>query len=180
MPRKKRPQVEEAEVVKEFPAPAEASPKREYWGKGKAHEFLERFGEDSMIESVCAGSTISELASDLGVPVKALSDWIGSKESRRHRFLWARAVSAEAKEIEAYRHLDTLPPTATPAEVARAKELAAHCRWQATKRNPDTYGEKRQLTVKHDVGQLSDAELEAETRRLLEAVTINPEPDRVQ
>jgi transposase-like protein len=177
--------VEDAEVVKDFPAPVVDSPRvdgpeRPSAGSGacwqRTREFLDGFGEDPMIEVIEAGATLSELANDLGVTNTALRGWIDAKESRRIKFNRARAISAEAKEVEAYTVLHELTAASTNAEVARAKELANQCRWQAQMRDPDRYGEKRQLTVKHEVAQLSDAELQAETQRLLAAMANAEKP----
>ena len=53
-----------------------------------------------------------------------------------------------------------------PFELARAKEMAHHYRWRASKVNPGEYGEKLDLNAKVSIKDVPDDELLARAARL--------------
>ena len=81
--------------------------------------------------------------------------------SRRKRT--GRQSAAETCDRKAEQVLLALRPNSTVAEVARARELAQHYRWQAKVRNPMTHGDKVQVDHKTtvDPSSLSDEQLMA-------------------
>ncbi|MCY1243810.1 hypothetical protein D9M72_568450 [compost metagenome] len=53
--------------------------------------------------------------------------------------------------------------------MAKARELASHFRWKASKANPREYGEKLEIDQKTTITDLTEEQLDAKLARLLEA-----------
>ena len=99
--------------------------------------------EDEVISRIEGGRSISKVAVELGIRRSALSEWLDSNPGRSARAREARIVSAEASDDKAEA---VITEAKDPMELAKAKELAHHYRWRASKISP-TYGEKLDMTV---------------------------------
>lgn len=122
---------------------------------------LEAAGIDRVCEMIRNGELMSEIAASLGVSKSSLTEWIQADGERSARARASRALTAqhwdEKAEAEIARATD-------PFEISRAKELAHHYRWRASKIAPTEYGEK--IGVEHSgTVQLADA-LEAARKRV--------------
>ena len=80
-------------------------------------------------------------AADIGVTVGKLSQWIASNEEHSAR---AREARIHAARIWDEKALDVIEQAADPFELQRARELAQHYRWRASKTAPKDYGDKIQ------------------------------------
>jgi hypothetical protein len=108
-------------------------------------------GEDGLCDRVDAGESVNQVAVSIGVTRRSLWDWIDAEPTRSARVREALKNSAAEYDDKAEKVLLDLPRDATPAEVARARELAQHYRWRASKRNPKKYGDKLQLGGAEDL-----------------------------
>lgn len=122
--------------------------KRTPWNKGKeggskspATDILETTGLDAICSMMEQGMAQAEIARQLGVSPGQISGWLAAPE-RSARAQKAREASAEAWMDRA---LVAIEQSKTTTDVARAREMAQHCRKMAAIRNP-RYGDKLQHT----------------------------------
>jgi hypothetical protein len=123
---------------------------------------------DDFCELVMSGKMMTEIADIWGVSKSALIKWLSSDEDRAARAREARSVAGHSWDGMAVRELESLPADATPGQIARARELASHYRWRATKISPP-YADKTHSTVEATVKHakpVSDEEALAEIAEL--------------
>ncbi len=112
------------------------------------------------IDVLCArivnGETLTAIARSLNAGVATLTDWIAADPERSARAREARIAAAGSYEEQA---LDELRDAADPFALAKAKEVAHHLRWKASKANPRMYGEKLDVTAEVGIKALPDDQL---------------------
>lgn len=100
------------------------------------------FGVDAVCERLAEGMSLTAIATEIGVSKGSLLGWLAADTDRSARAREARALSArcwdEQAEAEIRGASDSL-------SLAKARELAQHYRWRATKIAPRDYGDKVQL-----------------------------------
>lgn len=133
--------------------------------KPAATSPLERHGIEWLCDKLVAGETQTQIALDLGIGVATLSRWIADPEHPE------RSARAREARIAAARSFDDMAEqelrgAKDPFTLARAKELAHHYRWKASKANPREYGEKIEIDQKTTFTDLSDAALDAKLAAL--------------
>ena len=103
-------------------------------------ERIENYGGIEVIsEELANGQTMTAIAQKIGVTVGQLSVWLASDEERSARAREARAYAARIWDDEAER---VIQQAGDGFELSRAKELAHHYRWRASKIAPKDYGDK--------------------------------------
>ena len=107
-------------------------------------ERIEAFGIEAVCERLSNGMTMTALAEEIGVTVGKLSQWIASDEEHSAR---AREARIHAARIWDEKALSVIEQALDPFELQRAKELAHHYRWRASKTAPKDYGDK--VTQEH-------------------------------
>lgn len=100
---------------------------------------IDAYGEDAVIESITDGMSLNELARRLGVAIGTLLTWIAASPERSARAREARTYAARIWDEKA---IEAIEAAQDPFELARAKEMAHHYRWRASKSAPKDYGEK--------------------------------------
>lgn len=85
--------------------------------------------------------TLTEIARDVGVSLGSLWVWLDGDLDRSARAREARAKTAAIWDDEATRVIEQ---AGDQFELAKAKELAHHYRWRASKIAPREYGDKVQ------------------------------------
>lgn len=123
---------------------------------------------DTALAYICqhieAGETISAIAKELGTFHSHISAWLGENQYRSARANVARAKSARYWDDRA----QTMIEEASDAfELAKAKELAHHFRWRASKIAPSDYGDRLRVDGELSIRDVSDDELTAKAARLL-------------
>lgn len=106
---------------------------------------LPPFDLDVILSLVREGELLADIAKRFLRTRDSLSSWLDADEERRGQVDEARRRSAHAYAEKAEAVLAKLSPKATKTTVARARELAHHYRWMASKMMPKTYGEKVEL-----------------------------------
>lgn len=109
-----------------------------------ATEKLDQLGVDALCDRICAGESQTAIARDLGIGVATLSKWIAAEPERSARVREARISAARSFDEMAE---DELRRAEDPFGLAKARELASHYRWKASKANPREYGDKVQQEV---------------------------------
>lgn len=102
-------------------------------------ERIELVDFDGVTERLSTGVTLTQIAKDAGVSIGFLLQWIAADENRSAR---AREARAQAAKLWDEKALDVIEQASDPFELQRARELAQHYRWRASKTAPRDYGEK--------------------------------------
>lgn len=106
-----------------------------------AMEKLDAYGLDQVCESIVTGCTLTFVAADAGVSLTSLLTWVEANPERSARVREARAATGrlwdEKAETEIREATDEF-------ELKKAKELAHHFRWRASKIAVKEYGDKIQ------------------------------------
>jgi predicted transcriptional regulator len=123
---------------------------------------IEAFGLEAILDLVEDGKTHVEIAEEVGVDRRTLRRWLDDDDARRRAVQRAFEDSAAEDDRRALRVISDLDKDATPALIARAREMASHYRWRAKARNQKVYGDKQELTVKDAPSTMSDEDLDAE------------------
>lgn len=109
-----------------------------------ATEKLDQLGVDALCDRICAGESQVEIAQDIGVGIATLSRWIAADVERSARVREARISAARTYADMAEKQLKD---ATDPFGLAKAREIASHYRWKASKANPREYGDKVQQEV---------------------------------
>lgn len=110
-------------------------------------ERIDALGLVALCERIGAdGESLTAIARSLKVAVSTLTYWIGADETRARAVAEARQASAETYAARAEQ---VLLGAETPPEIQRARELASHYRWMASKRAPALYGDRLHLDAQH-------------------------------
>lgn len=105
--------------------------------------------EDDIIERIECGESIAGVASEIGCNRSVLWKWLEADEKRSARATRARQIATMAWDDKA----ETGISQANDAfELSRAKELAHHYRWRASKIDPSRYGDKVENVLSGEVG----------------------------
>jgi hypothetical protein len=104
-----------------------------------ASDRISDFGLDAVCEAIADGKSMTALAQDLGVSFGTLSNWIAAGDERSAR---VRDVRQETARFWDEAGSDGIRDAKDPFELAKAKELAYHYRWRASKISPRDYGDK--------------------------------------
>lgn len=105
---------------------------------------IEAFGIDAICERLANGVTMTAIAEEIGVTVGKLSQLIASDEEHSARAREARIHAARLWDEKA---LSVVEQAQDLFELQRAKELAHHYRWRASKTAPKEYGDR--VTQEH-------------------------------
>lgn len=129
---------------------------------------LEAFGMEALCTLLRDGESYEAIARRLKMPRSVVWKWVNKDEERALAAREALTASADAIDEKAEQVLKDIPSDGTKADVARARELAAHYRWQAKARNPKVYGDKQQIGLDADTLEaLSEEQCDARLRLLL-------------
>lgn len=121
--------------------------------------------ENDILQAIENGESITAIAKSAGSDKAALSRWLRADEQRSVRARDARMHAAsswdEAAEHEIRAAVDAF-------ELSKAKEIAHHYRWRASKIAPGQYGDRLELGgtlgLKTAPTDMTDAQLEAVIR----------------
>ncbi len=102
-------------------------------------ERIAAFGQETIIDRLADGVSLSAIAQEIGVSAGKLCDWIASNPECSARAREARVHAARLWDEKA---VTVIEDATDPFELARAKELAHHYRWRASKTAPREYGDK--------------------------------------
>jgi transposase len=112
----------------------------------KKSDKLGQVGLDAICEMIREGQSLRAIAKQVGVQISTLSEWL-SHPDRSARARATRALTAQLWDEKAEEVLKDVNPAAEmPTELGRARELAQHYRWRASKINPKEYGDKLETT----------------------------------
>lgn len=123
---------------------------------GEAEAILNAFGLEALCDRLVSGETQTAICKSLKVTKGSLSRWISLDAERQARVREARIEAAQAFDDLAE---DAIKKARGKDGIAKARELAHHYRWRASKANPREYGEKLQVDQTSTIINLSDEEI---------------------
>ncbi len=106
-------------------------------------EKLNAYGTDQLCIDIVEKYSLTRIAKELGVAVGTLLTWIDADPERSARAREARAYTAKLWDEKADEEIRN---AADEFELKKAKELAHHYRWRASKIAPREYGDKLELS----------------------------------
>lgn len=111
---------------------------------------------DRLCEAILTPMMLTEIALEWGVKVSTLRMWIAADPARSARAREARKMAAMIYSEQAEKAIvDAVDELA----LKKARELAHHLRWKASKADPGEYGEKLEVGNPGDFSRTSDEEL---------------------
>ena len=134
--------------------------------KGDQLKKCDDFGMDEVAERLMGGETQTSIAGVIGVSQATLINWIASDPERSARARESRIAAARTFDDMAEQVLLEAGDT---FGLAKARELASHYRWKASKANPREYGDKIEIDQKTTITDLTDEQLDAKLAKLLNA-----------
>lgn len=109
--------------------------------KDHARKALDSLGVEAVCEFIYDGESMTSIAKSHGVSIGSLIAWVASDTERSARVKLARVETARIWDEKAERGIED---AADDFELAKAKDLAHHYRWRASKIAPREYGDKIQ------------------------------------
>ena len=122
-----------------------------------AQDKLHAIGFDAVCASLSDGKTMTNIASAAGVSFGSLQAWLDADPERSARAREARRRAARLWDEKAEA---AILSAADPFELARAKDLAHHYRWRASKIAPREYGDKLAVGGDEDMGPIKVLRIE--------------------
>lgn len=111
-----------------------------------ARDAIERWGGiDLICSSIADGRTFTGIAKEIGVSFGALMDYVGSNSEFSARVREARTLAARFWDEKA---VEVIENAGEDFDLKKAKELAHHYRWRASKIAPKEYGERLEVDGK--------------------------------
>lgn len=107
-----------------------------------ARDAIDAFGLDVICDNIADGKSLTSIAASIGVSKGSLLTWLTATTDRSARVVEARSVTAWHWDEEAQSVIEKAK--ADPVEMTRARELASHFRWRASKINPKVYSDRVQ------------------------------------
>ncbi|MBK8772451.1 MAG: hypothetical protein IPM06_18790, partial [Rhizobiales bacterium] len=130
-----------------------------------AAQRLDAIGIDAICERLTAGESQKAIANSLGIWASHFAEWLAADEERSARAREARTISARHWDDQAESVLLEADED-KPGSIAKARELASHYRWRASKYAPKDYGEKLALSAEVTVQTMTDEQLAAKAAAL--------------
>lgn len=124
---------------------------------------LDAFGVDAMCEQICAGVSQTAIAKKLDVGIATLCRWIAGDLERSARVREARIAAARTFDDKAEQ---VLQGAKNAFQLAKARELASHYRWKASKFSPREFGERIEVENRTTITDLTDDQLNARLAQL--------------
>ena len=103
------------------------------------YDLLDLYGETWLEEQILAERHLTQIAEEAGVAVSHLLRWIDREPGRRDRIDEIRRKCAQMWEERAER---IITEAKTSFELTKARDLAHHYRWRASRIAPKKYGDK--------------------------------------
>lgn len=126
--------------------------------KGSAAKTLDQLGVEWLCDRLVDGDTQTQICRKLKIGIASLGRWVVADADRSARVREARIAAARAYDDKAE---TVLRGARNVFGLAKAKELAHHYRWKASKADPKSYGEKIEIDQRTTLTDLTDEQLDA-------------------
>jgi len=125
--------------------------------------LLDAKGVGWVCDEICAGVSQTAIAKKLKVGVATLSRWIAADVERSARVREARIAAARTFDDQAEQ---VLKGARNAFQLAKARELASHYRWKASKFSPREFGERIEVDQRTTITDLTDEQINARIAKL--------------
>lgn len=124
----------------------------------EARAKLEAYGTECLCQDIADTMTLTAIAKKIEVSIGSLIAWVEADAERSARVREVRAMTARLWDEKATKGIEDAPDE---FELKKAKEMAHHYRWRASKIAPREYGDKVQTEHSGSVtlAGMSDEEL---------------------
>jgi transposase-like protein len=109
-----------------------------------------------VVERLTTPMMMAEIARELGVTPSRLTRWCAADPQRSARVREARRMAAALWEEKAQKAIEDAKDD---LELKKAKELAHHLRWKASKIDPGQFGDKIEVGAPGDFSKVEDSDL---------------------
>ncbi len=110
--------------------------------------YLDNLGVEFICDALMNGFMLTEIAKNLNVDRSDMMKWIRSNPERNQAVIQSRMDAADAWDDKAE---IAILSADNPLDLARARELAQHYRWRASKLDPRRYGKNEESDSSSDV-----------------------------
>jgi hypothetical protein len=108
----------------------------------KGQRKLDELGVEWLCDEILSQKSMRQISDEIGVLQSLLVKWIAADRERSARVRESRKQTAQLWEEMATK---VIADASDAFELAKAKELAHHYRWRASKIAPAEYGDKVQI-----------------------------------
>lgn len=108
-----------------------------------AKQRIDAYGLDAVCDDIIGGNSLTSIAKSLSVSVGTLLSWVEADVERSARVREARAYTARLWDERAE---EGIRLAEDELSLKKAKEIAHHYRWRASKIAPREYGDKLELS----------------------------------
>lgn len=119
-----------------------AAPKAD--NRTTARPKLDQLGVDWVCDQIADGRSLTWIAKEAGVSIGSLLTWLSTEPERSARVDAARRAASWVYEEQA---LQGLLDATDPFSLTKARDVAHHLRWKASKIHPQRFGDKVQAEV---------------------------------
>lgn len=144
-------------------------PRRAKLHKGEAQKRLNEYGLDAICEELRGGETLTGIAKSLGIEPATIVNWIAADPQRSARTKIARS---EAAALWDERAVVEIKAADDKFELDKARELATHYRWRASKLAPKEYGDRVAHEHEGEITVLSADQRKARLTALMSKTTV--------
>jgi hypothetical protein len=120
--------------------------------KPVAKDKLDALGIEWLCAQIAEGRTMTAAAKDAGVSIGTLISWVEAVPERSARTREARSYAAKLWDEKA---LEGIEGADNVFALSKAKEVAHHLRWRASKIAPKEYGDKLAVGGADDLSPLA-------------------------
>ena len=120
----------------------------------EARVKLDKAGTEAICDRICSGESLTHIANEYGVALSSLLAWIDAESDRSVRVREARTAMGKVWDERAE---DAIKQAGDEFELKKARELAQHYRWRATKTAKREYGDQIEHTGTLTLEQLVSA-----------------------
>lgn len=143
-----------AKPAKKSAAKGKAAPVKKSLAPSTPTERLNRIGIEAICDDIRSGMLLTHVAKARGFDRRTLADWINHDDARAAKAREARSAAAQAYDEAAQEGIED---ARDPFGLARAREVAHHLRWRASKINPREYGDKVAIGGSDDMPAIKSA-----------------------
>ena len=104
-----------------------------------AREAIDAFGLDAVCEAISDRKSLTAIAVEIGVSIGSLLTWVEADAERSARIKDVRAAMARVWDEQAESELRS---ATDDLGLRKAREIAHHYRWRASKVAPRDYGDR--------------------------------------
>lgn len=102
---------------------------------------LDDYGIDAVCDDIIAQKTMTAIAEEQGLSIGTFLNWVNGDAERSARVREARSYTARIWDEKAE---EVIRDSGEEFDLKKAKELAHHYRWRASKIAPKEYGDRIQ------------------------------------